>query len=100
MVVAFGAAQGEAHKGFAKSIGAVNDVFSLKFFFNDAPLHVLGVIAVERGGNDHVFARLGHHVSGQLPLDELVVPLIGIERFDDPIAVGRHVAQAVNGVAM
>ena len=58
------------------------------------------MIAVESGGDQHFTAGFRQQVARQLPLDELVVGLVAVEGLNDPIAVRRHVAQAIHGIAM
>ncbi|MNL60923.1 hypothetical protein D3C87_1847780 [compost metagenome] len=87
MIMAFGAAYRKTQKCVAKGVGAVDHVFGLKLFLDDAAFHILLVVAIEGGCNPHFFRRIRHKVAGQLPLYELVVMHVFIECIDHPVAV-------------
>ncbi len=63
------------------------------------------MVTVEGRGDVHFLGRraspgIFHQVAGQLPLDKSVVGLVLVEGFNDPVAVGRHIAQPVHRVAV
>ena len=100
VIVAAGAFHRQAQKGCAERVGAVGDVFHPEFLVDDAPLHVLGMVAVEGRRDALVTGRRGQQIARQLPSHELVVGPVLVESPDHPVAVGPHGPVAIDGVAV
>jgi hypothetical protein len=95
VVVAAGAAEGEAHPGGASGVDAVDDVFDAPFLVDDAAFAVDAVVAMEAGGDDLIEARVGEEVAGELFDGELVEGFVFVEGANDPVAPGPHGAGGV-----
>ena len=64
VIVAAGAADGEAHPNDACGLGAVGDVFDPVFLWNDAPFAISAVVTVETGGDDLIARGVGEEIAG------------------------------------
>ena len=79
------------HHG-AHRVGAV-DTVPREDFVVDRPVFVGGdVQPVESRGDAVAVGGAGQQVAGELPGDELVVGQVVVDRVDDPVAVGPHLA--------
>ena len=100
VVVADGATHGEAHEGGADGGDAINDVLEMTFFGKGGPSIDDEVEPVEAGGDELVLCGLFVEVTGDLESGELVVGEVFVEGLDDPVAVGRVIAEVVVVVAV
>lgn len=100
VVVADGAAEGEAHEGGADGGDAVDDVFEVRFLRKGGATINDEVESVEAGGDELFPGGVLVEVAGDLELGKLVVGEVLIEGLDDPVAVGRVVAEVVVVVAV
>ena len=100
MVMASGTTGGKTQKSFAESVRSIGNIFHLKLLLYDATFHVLGMISIKSGGNNHFLAWIGKYISSQLPLGELIEGHIPVESGNNPISVRRHFPQAIDSVAM
>jgi hypothetical protein len=95
VVVAGGAADGEAEEGGAEGFGAVAGVVGVDFL-GDGSAFVGGDVAADvAGGDPFVGGFCGDEVAGDLFADELVVGFVGGEGADDVVAVGPDGADVV-----
>ena len=95
MIVADGALEGEAHEGGADGGDAVDDVLEVGFFREGGAPVDDEVEAVEAGGDELFPGGVFVEVACDLELGELVVGEVLVEGLDDPVAVGRVVAEVV-----
>ena len=95
VVVADGAAEGEAHEGSANGGDAVDDVFEMGFFWKSGADVDDEVESVEAGGDELFLGGVLVKVAGDLELGKVVVGKVFVEGLNDPIAVGRVVAEVV-----
>lgn len=100
VVVADGAAEGEAHEGGADGGDAVDDVFEVGFFREGGADVDDEVEAVEAGSDELFFGGFFVEVAGDLEFREFVVGKVFVKGFDDPVAVGGVVAEVVVVVAV
>ena len=100
MVVAPGAAEGQAQPGQAGGLDAVDHGLDPPFLGDRAALAGQPVVPVEAGGDELVAVRLGQEVAGDLLDGELIERQVPVERADHPVAPGGHVAAAVGLVAV
>ena len=73
VIVAAGAAHGQAHPNNGGGLRAIGDVFDAVFLGDDAAFAVGAVVAVEAGGNDLIAGGIRQQIAGQLFDGELVV---------------------------
>ena len=98
--MAAGALHGEAEHRGPERVHAIDDVLGAELFFDAAALVRLPVQSIE-GRGDPLFARGGRQeIAGELPGEELIVRQVVVERADDPVAIGRHVAVDVGLIAI
>ena len=95
VIVANGAAGGEAKPNGDGGVGAVDGVAEDEFFVDAAAFAGGDVAAVEAGGDFLIEGGVGEEVAGELPGGELVKGEVVIEGADDPVAVGPHAAFVV-----
>ena len=100
VIVAPGAAQGQAQPGCSRRADAVHHILRLIFFRDRPTLKVDHVVAIEPGGNLLLERGVGQQVSGQLLDREFVIRHVSVVGVDQPIAPMPHVAQAVDVVAV
>ena len=100
MGVALGAAGGEPEPGGAGGGDAVGHGVEAELEGVDAAFFIEHGVAMESGGGDLFRSGIGKHVAGELLDGELIESFIGVERFDDVVAVGPDGAVAVFFVAV
>ena len=100
VVVALGAAEGEAEHGFTKGFDAVGVVVGEVFLGYGAALMGDHVVALKTGGNELGFAGIREEVTGELIDQKLVVGLVVVKGLDDPIPPEPKVATAIDGEAV
>ena len=100
VVVAAGAAQGQAHPHGAGGRHAVDAVLGEELVDDDAALAVQAVVAVERGGDALLEGRAGQHVARELLDGEPVERHVGVVGVDDPVAPAPHRPLAVGLIAV
>ena len=88
MVVAGGAAGGEAEPDGGGRLNAVDRVSHIVFIVDRTALAGGDVAAVEPGRDPLIEGRLGQEVAGELFNSELVKGLVAVEGIDDPVPVG------------
>ena len=100
VVVAAGAAHRQAEPDRGRRLDAVDGVLDEELVDDDAPLAVLAVVAVERGGDALVAGRTGQHVASELLDGEPVERHVGVVGVDHPVAPAPHRSLAVGLVAV
>ncbi len=85
MVVAAGTTQGQPKKHRPHGFHPVHDVFRTPLLFDCSAFCLNAVIPVESGSHDLVIAGIWHEISRQLPRYKLIVGLVGIEGFNNPV---------------
>ena len=100
MGVALGAAGGEAEPGGAGGGDAVGHGVEAELEGVDAAFFIEHGVAVKAGGGDLFRSGIGKHVAGELLDGKLIESFIGVERFNDVVAVGPDGAVAVFFVAV
>ena len=90
VVVAAGAAQGEAQPDGGRGLHPVHHVLDGKFVCDDAALAVAPVVAIEAGGDPLFQGGLGEHVPGQLLHGEAIEGHVGIKGLDHPVPPAPH----------
>ena len=95
VVVAHGAAGGQAHPHRHGGFRAVHGIAKDELLIDAATLAGRHVAAVEAGGDLLVHRGIGQQVSRQLPDGELVIGQVLIEGAHHPVAVGPHAALVV-----
>ena len=100
VVVAAGALDREPEHRRAECVHPIDDVLGAELLFDAAALVGLAVQPVEGRGDPLLARRARQEIAGQLPGQELIVGKVAIERLDDPVAVGGHVALEVVLVAV
>ena len=96
VVVAGGAADGQAEEDVADGLGPVLGVDRLVLLRHHPALVGGDVVALKAGGHELVEARLGQEVAGHLLDDEVVEGLVLVERPDRPVAPREHLAVVVD----
>ena len=91
MVVALGAAGGEAEPSGGNRVGAIDDLLEAGFGAVDARFTVDEDVAMETSGYFLVGGRVGEEVAGDLFDRELVKRHVGVEGINDPLAVAPGV---------
>ena len=100
VVVALGAADGEAEPDGAGGGDAIEDAVDAELFFVDAAFLVDLGVAMEAGGDFLAFGGVGQEVAGELLDGELVEGHVGVEGVDDPVAEFPDLAGGVDGIAV
>ena len=102
MVVALGAGDRHPEPCAPYGVDAVDECLDAELLGLDAAFHVDHGIAEEAGGGPKFQARgvggrvaVGEDVAGELLDGELVEGFVGVERIDDPVAVGPDRTRAV-----
>jgi hypothetical protein len=95
VVVTGGAVGGEAEKDGGGGVGAVAGVAGFGFGLDGAAFGRGQVEAIVAGGDELIDARLREEIAGELLDGELVEGQVGVERADDPVAVGPDGANIV-----
>ena len=88
VVVADGAAHGEAHEGGSDSGDAVDHVLEVRFFRKSGADVDDEVKAVKTGSDELFLGGFGVEVAGDLELSEVIVREVLVEGLDYPITVG------------
>ena len=92
MVVAAGAADGEAQEDRADGAGDLGELRLPLDLGDDVAAHDLaGPAPAEPGGDQGVVIARLHLVPGELEREEPVVGQVGVERADDPVAISPGV---------
>lgn len=92
VVVAAGAADGEAHEGGGDAVGHLHEIFLAVLFFVDVAADDMAGAGAEEAGGDEGVGVLGvEFVAGELFADETVVALVGVEGADQVIAIAPGV---------
>ena len=100
VVVADGTLESEAHEGGADGRDAVDDVFKMRFFRESGAGVDDEVEAVEAGGDELFLGGVFVEVACDLKLGEVVVGEVIVKGLDDPVSVGRVVAEVVMMVSV
>jgi hypothetical protein len=87
VVVASAALEGQPEEGRPERGHPVHHVGDPELLFNDPALLVLHVQPVERRRQPLLLGGIRQQVAGELPGEELVEPLVAVERPDHPVAV-------------
>ena len=90
VIVAAGAAQGQAQPDGGGGLHPVHHVLDGKLVCDDAALAVAPVVAIEAGGDPLFQGGLGEHVPGQLLHGEAIEGHVGVEGLDHPIPPAPH----------
>ena len=83
-----GAFHRDAEPGRAGGIDPIDHLVGAVLLGVDAGLDIASHGAVESGGDFLGKGGLGQEVAGELLDGELIVGLVGVERVDDPVAIG------------
>ena len=100
VVVALGAADGQAEPDVAGGGHAVEDAVDAELFLVDAALLVDLRVAMETGGDALGLGRVRQEVAGELLDGELIKGHVLIECPDHPVAEFPDLARRINGIAV
>ncbi len=95
VVMALRAVGGQAQVDPADRLHAVGGIVGEVLLDDGAAFIGRGVAPLQTGGDQLRLRRIGQEVAGQLLDRERVERLVRVEGFDDPIAVGPHLAGVV-----
>ena len=93
--VALGALRREPQHRLAQAVDAVEHLDHPEFLRDDRSLLVYHAVAEEAGGHDLLLRRVGQKVASDLLHHELVVGHVAVDRGDDPVTPGPHLATKV-----
>ena len=96
VIVASGAAHGQAEPDGAHGLGAILGVDFGVFLVDDAAFVGGDVAALEAGGDELIERRVGQQVAGELFDGELVERQVAVEGVDHPVAVRPDFAVVVD----
>jgi hypothetical protein len=97
MIVAFGAAVGEAEEDRAGDVGDIEEQL-LAALADVGGVGLVGEVAIEADGDFGVEVVGVEFVAGDLFLDEAVVGLVGVQALDDVVAVAPDVWAGLVGL--
>ena len=100
MIVAAGAAHGQAEPDDRCCLYSIGHVLHSKLLGHDAAFGVGAVIAMKAGGNLLGCGGIGQQIPGDLLDGELIEGHVAIERVDHPIAPAPHAALAIALIAV
>ena len=100
MVVAPRAFKRQPQERGPKRIDSIDDIRDAELFLNDAPLFVLRVESVERGGHALRLRRVGEQIARELPCGKLVERQVVVEGGDHPVAVRPRRTKAIHLIAV
>ena len=100
VVVALGTAEGQAEEDGTEGVGAIDRIDHAVFIVDGSALAGGRVGADETAGDLILQCRFRQQVTRQLADDKFVIRGVGIEEFDDTVAIRPHLAVVVEVQSM
>jgi len=88
VVMTTSAFQSQSKNSRSQCVDAIGNILGLPFKLNTATFVGLAMESVERCCQSLLASRAGKQVAGNLPLEELVVRQVVVDRFDNPVTIG------------